>query len=158
MYTSASRRSIPRFAAKPNGVCPYDDPEVECFRNSPRALWTRPLLFAWGFFCVALLPVLGFADVGFMKHSLVADHYEHIALIGTAALAGAAWSWWYKAAHGLIRAAAIVAAAVAVVVLATATSKQSRLYADPIALYAATLRENPESSMAHLQFGRRLDG
>ncbi len=41
--------------------------------------WSRPLLFAWGFFCVALLPVMGFTDVGFMKYSLVADHYQHIA-------------------------------------------------------------------------------
>ena len=45
--------------------------------------WSRPLLFAWGFFCVALLPVLGFTDVGFMQYSLVADHYQHIALIGS---------------------------------------------------------------------------
>ena len=26
--------------------------------------WSRPLLFAWGFFCVALVPVMGFTDVG----------------------------------------------------------------------------------------------
>ena len=29
--------------------------------------WSRPLLFAWGFFCVALVPVMGFTDVGFMQ-------------------------------------------------------------------------------------------
>ena len=56
-----------------------------CYRDG----WSRPFLFAWGFFCVALLPVLGFADVYFMKFSLVANHYQHIALIGPVALAGA---------------------------------------------------------------------
>ena len=33
------------------------------------------------FFCVALLPVMGFCDVGFMKYSLVADRYLHLALL-----------------------------------------------------------------------------
>ena len=57
-----------------------------------RKSWSRPLLFAWGFFCVALLPVMGFADVGFMKYSLVADRYEHIAVIGVIALASAGFA------------------------------------------------------------------
>ena len=43
--------------------------------------WSRPFLFAWGFFCVALVPVVGFTDVGFMRFSLVADRYQHIAVI-----------------------------------------------------------------------------
>ncbi len=34
--------------------------------------WVRATLFAWMFFCIALLPVMGFADVYFMKYSLVA--------------------------------------------------------------------------------------
>ncbi|MGD0384270.1 MAG: hypothetical protein ABSA77_12165, partial [Thermoguttaceae bacterium] len=29
--------------------------------------WGRPFLFAWGFFCVSLAPVLGFTDVGYMR-------------------------------------------------------------------------------------------
>ncbi len=63
--------------------------------------WSRPFLFAWGFFCVALVPVMGFTDVGFMKYSLVADHYQHIAIIGVIALAAAGWSImaWASAAE-----------------------------------------------------------
>ncbi len=57
--------------------------------------WGRPLLFAWGFFCLSLLPVMGFMDVGFMEHSLVADHYQHIAIIGVIALAAAGWGFWH---------------------------------------------------------------
>ncbi len=59
-----------------------------------RRIWGRPFLFAWGFFCVSLIPVLGIIDVGYMKHSLVADHYQHIAIIGVIALATAGWSVW----------------------------------------------------------------
>ena len=55
----------------------------------------RPLLFAWAFFCLGLLPVMGFTDVGFMKHSLVADHYQHIALVGVVALVAAASSYGF---------------------------------------------------------------
>ncbi len=58
-----------------------------------------PLLFAWGFFCVSLVPVLGFTDVGFMRLSLVADRYQHIAIIGMIALAGAGWDIWHERAQ-----------------------------------------------------------
>ena len=56
-------------------------------------------MFAWGFFCVSLVPVMGFTDVGFMKYSLVADHYQHIAIIGVIALAAAGWSIWHQRAR-----------------------------------------------------------
>ncbi len=65
-----------------------------------RESWGRPLLFAWGFFCVALLPVLGFTDVGFMKFTLVADRYQHIAIIGVIALASAGLGTWQRRARG----------------------------------------------------------
>ncbi len=35
-----------------------------------RKSWSRPLLFAWGFFCVVLVPVMGFTDVYFMRYAL----------------------------------------------------------------------------------------
>ena len=54
-----------------------------------RKSWSRPFLFAWGFFCVGLSPALGFTDVGYMRFSLVADRYQHIAIIGAIALLSA---------------------------------------------------------------------
>ena len=65
-----------------------------------RKSWSRPFLFAWGFFCVALLPVMGLTDVYFMKYSLVADHYQHLALIAVIALAAAGWSVWRRTCGG----------------------------------------------------------
>ena len=67
-----------------------------------RNRWSRPLLFAWGFFCVALVPVMGFTDVGFMKYSLVADHYQHIAIIGLITLVSAGLSVWRQRAKGIM--------------------------------------------------------
>ena len=50
----------------------------------------RTAFAAWLFFCVALVPVMGFTDVYFMKYSLVADHYQYIAVLVVAACVAAA--------------------------------------------------------------------
>ncbi len=62
-----------------------------------RAGFTRRARFAWMYFCAALVPVMGFTDVYFMKFSLVADHYQHLAIIGVMAFVGAAWAGWDEA-------------------------------------------------------------
>ena len=54
-----------------------------------RTSWGRAMLFAWLFFCISLLPVVGLADVYFMKYSLVADHYQYNAMLGVIALVAA---------------------------------------------------------------------
>ena len=67
---------------------------------SPAASWSRTLLFAWLNFCVALVPVLGLSDVGFMKYSLVADHYQQLALISVTALTAAGYLAWQAGVAG----------------------------------------------------------
>src|SRR5262249_30375503 len=52
-----------------------------------RAPWGKAIFTAWTYFWICLLPVMGFTDVGYMKFSLVADHYQHLAMIGVIALA-----------------------------------------------------------------------
>ncbi len=118
-----------------------------------RAGWSRPLLFAWGFFCVALAPVLGFIDVGFMQFSPVADHYQHIALIGVIALAAAGWSRWHERTRGAARWAANVAALVVLCALMSLAWQQSRFYSDAITLYQATLEKNPACPLLHNNLG-----
>jgi protein O-mannosyl-transferase len=114
-----------------------------------RESWARPLLFAWGFFCVALLPVLGFTDVLFMRYSLVADRYQHIAIIGVIALVTAGISAWLKRPRDAIQWVAIVLIIAAVVTLTFLTWRQNGNYRDEIALYKATLDNNPDSWIAH---------
>ena len=111
--------------------------------------WRGPLA-AWGYFCVALVPVMGFTDVYFMKFSLVADHYQHLALIGVTALAGAGWAKWRRRAPGAlpVAAAALVAGGLAVL-----TWRQCLKYRNAETLFEITLRENPGSAMAHNNLG-----
>ncbi len=120
--------------------------------------WSRPFLFAWGFFCVALMPVMGFVDVGFMKHSLVADHYQHIAIIGVIALAAAGCGIWQNHARGGAYKAAMAVAVAAAAVLAFLSWRQSGHYYDEIALYQAALEKNPHSWLAHNNLGVALAG
>jgi tetratricopeptide (TPR) repeat protein len=118
--------------------------------------WGWPLLFAGGFFCAAIAPVMGFVDVGFMKYSLVADHYQHIAIIGIIALASALWSLWHRRARGDSRRAAILIAVMAVGILGFLAWRQNRLYRDPITLYEATLEKNPNCWLAQNNLGTVL--
>ncbi len=115
--------------------------------------WGRPILFAWGYFCVALVPVMGFTDVGFMRHSLVADHYQHIAIIGVIALTAAGWSIWGRRVQGVLKWAATAAAVMTVCVLALLTWLQNGLYSDPFALYRQTLEKNPDCWLIHNNLG-----
>jgi tetratricopeptide (TPR) repeat protein len=118
-----------------------------------RKRWGRPLLFAWGFFCVALLPAAGFADVGFMRYSLVADHYQHIAIIGVCALPAAGWGIWRRPRRSRIGWAPLAAAILAAGSLAFLTWRQNEIYTDEITLYHAALKKNPNCSMIHNNLG-----
>jgi protein O-mannosyl-transferase len=117
----------------------------------------RGALFAWGYFCVALIPVMGFTDVYFMKFSLVADHYQHLALIGVTTLAGAGWAGMESKSQGPsafnFQRLKVVIAALVVGTLAALTWRQCRLYRDAETLYRATIERNPGSWMARDNLG-----
>ncbi len=121
-----------------------------------RRVWSRPFLFAWGFFCVSLVPVLGFTDVGFMRFSPVADRYQHVAILGMIALAAAGWGLWHERTQGVAHRAAIIVAIVAAGTLTFLTFRQSGLYRDAMTLYQATLDKNPDCWFVHNNLGSTL--
>src|SRR5262249_572338 len=102
----------------------------------------RALLFAWLFFLLALAPSLGFVDVGYMRYSLVADHYQHIALIAIVAILAAIYAGIrVKTISATVR-RALLAGLIAGLAL-IAFGRATRM-ADPEALYTKTLESNPE--------------
>ncbi len=118
--------------------------------------WSRSFLLAWGFFCVSLLPMLGFADVGFMQYSLVSDHYQYTAIIGVIALVAAGYEVWYQRARGPVRSTASAVVLVVLGALMFLTWQQSGLYSNAVTLYQATLEKNPGSWLIHNNLGFAL--
>jgi len=115
-----------------------------------RGWYGRSLRAALGYFAVMLIPVLGLTDVYFMKYSLVADHYEHLAIIGVIAMAAATWAKWRAGANTR---GPTVAASLVVAALAVMTWRQSGIYRDRLTLFHATLQANPRSWMAYNNLG-----
>ncbi len=121
-----------------------------------RKSWSRPFLLAWFFFCAALIPVMGFVDVGFTKYALVASRYQHVAIIGVIAFVAAAVVLWHRCTQGGARRGAMVVALAAVSVLVFLTWRQSGLYRDKIILYQAALEKNPNCWQIHNRLGFAL--
>ncbi len=110
--------------------------------------WARPVFFAWFFFLIALAPFLGLADVGYNRFALVADRYQHLALVSaTAGMAAAIFAGVKN------RAARGVLAIVAVLFCLAAANGQASLYEAPKKWYEAALAKNPDCWIAYNNLG-----
>jgi tetratricopeptide (TPR) repeat protein len=110
----------------------------------------RGLLFTWLYFAVALLPVMGLVDVYFMRYSLVADHYQYVAITAVVALAGALVD------RLRLPAAKSLAATALIVVCGLLTWRESWTYRDIETLYRVTIARNPDAWLAHQNLGVEL--
>ncbi len=108
-----------------------------------RDSWARPWFFVFAYFLVALLPVLGFADLYYQRYSLVADHFQYLASMGPLALAGA----------GLFRLANLVAlgktrlrsslGSAVLLLLGTMSWQRTWVYQDKETLWTDAVAKNP---------------
>ncbi|HEX4053235.1 MAG TPA: tetratricopeptide repeat protein [Tepidisphaeraceae bacterium] len=102
------------------------------------------------FFIGTLVPALGFVNVFPMRYSYVADHFQYIACIGPIALIVGILS------TGCTSGAARVLAGVVIIAMCVASNLRSRVYVDRRTLWADTLAINPDSPMAHNNYGVAL--
>jgi len=117
-----------------------------------RFRFTRPALFAWGYFCLMLFPVLGFTDIQFVQYSLVADHYAHLALIGVAVFLASRWTVSRFSDSPIFRFLPVAAIAA----LGFLTWRQCHIYRDAETLYRDTLEKNPSCWLADSNLGNIL--
>jgi tetratricopeptide (TPR) repeat protein len=119
-----------------------------------RRSWARPGFFAYGCFLALLFPVLGFFSVYFFRYSFVSDHFQYLASLGPAALAGAAitlaprpWAdhqpryWWTLGGVLLLG-------------LGVLSWRQCRMYHDDDTLWLTTRGRNPTCWMAQNFVGK----
>jgi tetratricopeptide (TPR) repeat protein len=130
-------------------------------RISPGARNTvRTAVILLAAYIVALVPVLGIADLAWFRFSLVADHWQYLALPWALALAvdlGARAFGRISSRAALVRRPpAHALAAIAVMLFAFLSFERSRAYTDEGALWSDTLARNPEAWAAHNSYGMWL--
>ncbi|MGC4073951.1 MAG: tetratricopeptide repeat protein [Nibricoccus sp.] len=117
-----------------------------------RQRWGKAWLFALGYFVALLLPVLGFLNISYMRHSFVADRWQYFAVIGPIALIAAGLTriitWRPVVGAGI--------ASLLLVTLGALTWRQSRMYVDVGTLWETTAARNPASAVAQSEIGNSL--
>jgi tetratricopeptide (TPR) repeat protein len=100
-------------------------------------------------FVALLFPVLGFFDVYFFRYSFVGDHFQYLASMAPLALAASWLARWP-------RKIGIASAGVLLGILAVLSARQSRIYADNVTLWQATVTANPDAHMAWMNLADSL--
>ena len=114
-----------------------------------RATWGRHGLLALGFFIFNLLPVIGLADMSYMRYSWVADHFAYLAVIGIAGLGAAALGAWGAKAPVW----AGIAATLLVAAFALESNSYARVFHDSGTLWTHVLKLDPGSWTAEDHLG-----
>ncbi len=119
--------------------------------------WGKPLFFAWMFYGIALVPVMGLTDTGYMKFTLVADHYQYIPLIAVTALAGAVASNAFKHSAVVGRTLAGMVVVAGIVSLAVLCWQQDSLFRSARTLYEDAVAKNPNTNLLYDNLGEVLE-
>jgi len=118
--------------------------------------WSRAVLFGVGAYIVMLLPVLGFVDQGFFAYSLVADHWQYVALPALCALVGTGCAT-FAASNSQRRARGVLAGtALLVVLLGWQARTRSAVFASDESLWRDTATQSPGAWIAHLNLANDL--
>ena len=110
-------------------------------------------LLGFFYFVVMLSPVLGFLNIGFMKLSLVADHWQYFAIIGPVALVAAAIAKGYERLGPYPRRALAAVVGAMLVGLSVLTFWQSERYRDSGTFWRAVLATDEDAWAAHNNLG-----
>ena len=122
-----------------------------CWRARDR--WGRAALFALGCYLAMLAPVLGLVDIYYMRYSLVADHYQYLALPAVLAVLVAGGSRFWARRPYVSRRAVAAAGLLLLALLGGLTWRQTTHYRDVETLFLDTIAKSPTSWMAYTNLG-----
>jgi hypothetical protein len=117
-----------------------------------RQPWAQAGLFGFGFFTVALSPVLGFFGVYFFRYSFVADHFQYLACIGIIALIVGSGSTIRHQTGRL----GTVASATILLLFGVITWSHTYIFRNNEMLWRDAVMKNPEAWIAHNNLGNIL--
>jgi tetratricopeptide (TPR) repeat protein len=116
-----------------------------------RHAWCRAALFAFAYFILLLLPVLGFISIYFHKFSLVADYWQYFAIIAPIVAVVAGLFTLVQNPRTRFCIGATLAGTLAIL-----TWNQSHIYQSAGAVWFDTLRKNPDCWIARNNYGTAL--
>jgi protein O-mannosyl-transferase len=118
-------------------------------------VWGRSLLLAEGYCLLAMFPVMGFFSTTMAMHSLVADHFQYLPIIGVIAIACSS-SWAVVQRWPRAQIAGGIVAATILALLASATFARAGVLSSEDRLWRDTLAKNPQSWVAEYNLGTVL--
>ncbi len=117
---------------------------------------TRGSFFAITYFLLALLPVLGFVRMAYLRSgTLVADHLQYFADVSLIALVSAAITVLWNRGQPTMKFAASFVVTVLLAAMGTYTFTRAAVFHDEETLWADNLSKNPDAWQAHVQLGQR---
>jgi protein O-mannosyl-transferase len=118
---------------------------------------TRGPFFALACFVVALLPVLGFVRMAYLRSgTLVADHFQYFADVSLLASFSAGVAFvWARPQRGT-KIATIVVVTLLLGAMGTYAFSRAGVYRNEETLWQDNLSKNPDAWQAHIQMGQRL--
>jgi len=117
----------------------------------------RGAFFAVSYFVIALVPVLGFLQMSYVRSgTLVADHYQYFADVSLIALfcAGIAKLWAWQKSQMRIATAAVVFLLLGA--MGTYTWTRAEVYRNEETLWQDNLSKNSDAWQAHNRLGQRF--
>jgi tetratricopeptide (TPR) repeat protein len=119
-----------------------------------RGAWSRPWLFAWAYFLVALLPVLGLVHMNFQDQSFVADHFQYLASMGPLALLAAGGVGLGRKLE--LEWVPMVIGGAALGIVGCLSWARATVFQNEDALWSNTLATNPNTWVGQNNFGAVL--
>lgn len=116
----------------------------------------RAWFFAFGYFVIALLPVLGLVQQAYTRYSFVADHFQNLACMGPLALVGAGLICLRDRANISTRWIHSAGCAALVLIFGLLSWSNVWAYKDTESLWTKTVAWNPNSSFVRYNLAEAL--